>query len=273
MFKFSVLMSLYDKEFPTYLNECFTSLSRQTLQANEIILVFDGPIREELRLVVNRWKQKLNIIVVELPENKGLANALNIGLEHCSFDYVARMDTDDICASDRFSKQMNFMKRNPNVDICGTWATDIDEVGNKTGIRKVPTEHHFIRKYIWACPFIHPSVIFKKASIEKCGSYRIDAPHRQDDYDLWIRCNELNLEFANIPQPLIFYRFPEGAEKKNTFEVGLNRFRIGFKPLLKYNPSLFSFFGLTYPMLRSILPLAISKQLTKFAKSFDPRSK
>ena len=273
MFKFSVLMSLYDKEIPKYLDESLRSIFSQEYKAHEIVLVFDGPIREELRLVVDKWKDDINIQVVELPVNKGLANALNIGLKHCSFDYVARMDTDDICATDRFYKQVKYMESNPDVDICGSWAIDIDELGCEIQVRKVPTDYFNIKKYIWTCPFIHPSVMFKKSKILECGSYRTDAPPRQDDYDLWIRCIDFGLVTTNIPEPLLFYRYPEGSERKNDFGVGWNRFKLGVLPLFKYNPSLLSLLGLFYPMIRAILPASINKRVFKCIKAFDPRSR
>ena len=70
--KFSVLMSLYIKENPQYLRECFESLVAQTHPADEIVLVFDGAVTPELEAVVSEFETKLPLNLVKLPKNLGL---------------------------------------------------------------------------------------------------------------------------------------------------------------------------------------------------------
>ena len=55
---FSVIMSVYAKENPIYLDECLKSLSCQTLRANEIVLVEDGPISSELTLIIDSFRNE-----------------------------------------------------------------------------------------------------------------------------------------------------------------------------------------------------------------------
>ena len=59
---FSVLMSLYYKEKPVFLDSCFASLANQLLFPTEIVCVFDGPLNAELEAVVLKWSEKLNIL-------------------------------------------------------------------------------------------------------------------------------------------------------------------------------------------------------------------
>lgn len=115
--KFSVLMSLYIKENPQYLRECFESLVAQTHPADEIVLVFDGAVTPELEAVVAEFETKLPLNLVKLPKNLGLGKALNEGLKHCSHDWVFRMDTDDICVPERFAKQVAFIEQHPDTII------------------------------------------------------------------------------------------------------------------------------------------------------------
>ena len=115
--KFSVLMSLYIKENPQYLRECFESLVAQTHPADEIVLVFDGAVTPELEAVVSEFETKLPLNLVKLPKNLGLGKALNEGLKHCSHDWVFRMDTDDICVPERFAKQVAFIEQHPDTII------------------------------------------------------------------------------------------------------------------------------------------------------------
>ena len=75
--KFSVLLSLYSKEKPEYLHDCLESIRLNTLQPDQVIIVFDGPISVELQRVVSNFIAFLRIDIVKLPENVGLGTALN----------------------------------------------------------------------------------------------------------------------------------------------------------------------------------------------------
>jgi len=270
---FSVLMSVYNAENPDYLEQCFTSINAQFLKPNEIVMVLDGPINMDLHQVISRWVSPLNIVVAPLQRNVGLSKALNYGLKFCKYELVARMDTDDMCYPERFMKQIDFMVSNNDVDILGSYCEDVTESGDSIRVRKVPVEHDIILKSIWSCPFIHPSVVFRKSKVIEIGSYSENAPHRQDDYELWIRAAFAGLKFSNIPSVLIKYRVTADAYKKNTVMVGFNRIKVGFRAVVAFDPKFTSFLGLFYPFFRSLLPYRLQLLLAKFAGHFDPRSK
>ncbi|MCG6298488.1 glycosyltransferase [Vibrio vulnificus] len=270
--KVSYLMSLYSKENPKYLNDALLSLSLQTYIIDEIVLVIDGPITNELESVISKWDEALPFKLLRLDKNVGLAQALNKGLEICSNELVFRMDTDDVSEPNRTECQVRFMLQS-NVDILGSQAVDIDENGNYIKDRQVPFDHETISKLIWCCPMIHPSVCFWKSSIKSIGSYAIDCPHRQDDYELWIRAENLGLKFANLPQRLIKYRTVKGYRSKNSFMVGVNRFKLGLPALIKNDLRLVSILSLSYPMIRSVLPDFLLDKFENWVSLFDPRTK
>jgi glycosyltransferase involved in cell wall biosynthesis len=266
---FSVLLSLYSKELPIYFDLCLESISKQKLLPDEVVIVLDGPITADLRKVINIWVDILKIKIYPLDINVGLSAALNYGLSKCKFDLVARMDTDDICLPDRFLKQVDLMSNNPAVDICGTWANDIDEHGTILRLRTVPCDNKTIIRLIWSCPIIHPSVIFRKSEIERIGSYNVNAPLRQDDYELWLRATSNELTFSNIPEALINYRYPISYYRKNTIRVGLNRFKLGVPYVWKYDRRVVSCMAIFYPIVRPLIPIFIINIISKF----DPRRK
>ena len=106
--KFSVLMSVYKNEKAEYMKLALESIyNNQSLKPNEIILVQDGPLTQELYTLIDDYKKKYKGILktINLEKNIGLGNALNIGLEKCTYELIARMDTDDIAFSERFKKQ------------------------------------------------------------------------------------------------------------------------------------------------------------------------
>jgi glycosyltransferase involved in cell wall biosynthesis len=118
--KFSVLMSIYYKEKASNLDQCLESLANQTLPADEIVIVKDGLLNDDLNQVLELWIDKLPLKIVGYNENKGLAHALNYGLQYCLYELVARMDSDDICMTDRFEKQIDFIQKHNEIALVGS---------------------------------------------------------------------------------------------------------------------------------------------------------
>jgi len=267
---FSVLMSVYAKEKPEYLSECLQSLVLQTLLANEVVLVEDGPIPCALSAVIEGYRDKLNIVTVKLLQNSGLAVALNEGLTHCQHALVARMDADDICLSDRFLKQTAFFDKDPSLDVVGSFVVEIDEQGKKGALRSMPVTHDEIVNSLWACPVIHPGVMFKRDKINQVGGYNI-ALRRRQDYDLWFRCAEQGLKFHNIPTPLLLYRFTQNTYAKQSVKLAFEQAIIGFKGASLLNLPIWKRVACFVPFIRSLLPSRLQYLMYLALRRFDPR--
>lgn len=203
---FSVLLSLYTKEKPEFLKECLESLKIQTLSTAEIVIVFDGAVASELEAEVMRYMPVLPIKIVRLPKNVGLGKALNEGLKHCSYNWVFRMDTDDICLPERFEKQVEFIQQHPNVVLCsGHIAEFSDDKTIITSYRKVPIGKTAIKKSsLKRNPFNHVAVAFCKDVIEAVGGYQ----HHLflEDYNLWLRVIAKGYEVGNLDETLVLVR-------------------------------------------------------------------
>lgn len=206
---FSVLMSLYIKEQPEYLNECLESLFRQSLQANEVIIVLDGPITQSLKAVLENWKNQLPLKLLPQKLNQGLGTALKIGLEACKHEIVFRMDTDDICTRDRFEKQLNYLIDNPKIDILSCTIEEFDKVpGDLKQFRKAPA-HKQIGSYIaLKNPINHMGVAYKRSKIIDIDSYQ--ALESMEDYSLWLRSYANGLYMDNLQEQLIYARIGNG---------------------------------------------------------------
>lgn len=214
MMKFSVLMSLYNKEKPEFLAECFDSLVNQTLPADDIVLVFDGQINVELQKIVQDFQNKLPLNIVALANNVGLGQALNAGLNVCQNEWVIRMDTDDICVPDRFEQQIHFIEQYPDIDVLGGQIIEFEQdilQGKKS--RTVPTSHDAIFQSAKSRnPINHMTVAFKKSAVQAVGSYR-HAP-LFEDYDLWVRLLLAGYRFANLPDVLVYARAGEAMYER-----------------------------------------------------------
>lgn len=204
----SVLMSVYAKEHPAYLRDCFDSLLYQTIPADEWVIVEDGPLTPELTKTLDEYEQRYPTLIKRVPlsHNVGLGPALAEGLTYCSNDLVARMDTDDISMPDRFELQLVEFERNPDLDICGGQIAEFEgDSSNIVGSRSVPLDHESIRSYqAYRDAFNHMTVMYRKVAVLKAGNYQ-DAPLMEDTL-LW--CNMLltGAQCMNLPDTLVLAR-------------------------------------------------------------------
>lgn len=205
---FSVLMSLYIKEQADFFRQCMESIVNQTVMPTEIVIVFDGPISNELNKVVETYVAKYPgwIKIVANKENKGLGLALADGVPACTYELIARMDTDDIARKDRFEKQLEMFMNDHELDICGSHIIEFDgTVDNVLARRKVPLQHEDIAEYQkQRSAFNHMTVMYKKSMVLKAGNYE-DCPLMEDDM-LWIRMLLVGAKCANIDDYLVYAR-------------------------------------------------------------------
>lgn len=211
--KLSVIMSIYKSDVPELLRMALDSLLQQTLLPSEIVIVGDGPVPAALELEVESLKlrvesEMLPIEVTYLPQeqNRGLGEAMRIAVENAKHDYVARMDSDDICLPDRFEKQMKCFEEDPELSLVGGMITEFDgEPENIIAKRVLPLDDVGIKKMMRGrCAVNHVTVIFKKADLLRSGNYQ---PYwLQEDQYLWARMMEHGCKFRNIPDVVVNVR-------------------------------------------------------------------
>ncbi len=219
--KFSVLMSLYLKEKPEYLNEALKSVINQTVKPNEIVIVYDGPITTELKSVVEQYVSNNPglIKIIDNPENKGLGLALADGVPQCTYELIARMDTDDICRKDRFEKQLEEFVKDPRLDICGSHILEFEEKEeNIVARRRVPLVDKDIKEYQKRRDgFNHMSVMFKKKSVLAAGNYQ--SCLLMEDTLLWANMFMNGAKGKNIDDYLVYVRIGKDMyERRGGFD-------------------------------------------------------
>lgn len=200
---FSVLQSVYKKDNPDFLYQSLESIAGNTLLPQKIILVKDGELTPSLEKVISFWQKKIPLEVVGYETNRGLAFALNYGLQFVETELVARMDSDDICFPNRFEKQIKFMEKNPHIALSSGYISEFysDEM-IPDSIRRVPLLYDEILRYLKTRnAFNHMAAVFRKQSVIEAGGY-CEVPFFED-YDLWIRIVQKKFQVANIPELLV----------------------------------------------------------------------
>lgn len=215
MINFSVLISIYFKENPNYFEQALVSVLNQTLKPSEIVLIKDGPLNDELDSIAEKFQNLYPDIfkVIALPTNKGLGNALSIGVLACKNEIVARMDTDDICVLDRFEKQFKFLKENPDIDLIGSNVEEFNNIpGDLKRYRKMPEKSEQLLSYSrFRNPVNHPTVMFRKSKVLEAGNYNGEIL-LFEDFSLFIRMLQNGCSFYNMQECLLYFRTGLGIQ-------------------------------------------------------------
>lgn len=228
MNNYSVLMSVYIKERPEFLEESILSVMNQTIKPNDFVLVCDGPLTEELDSTIESLCKKFSILnIVRLKENQGLGAALAEGIKYTKNNIVMRMDSDDICLSQRAEIELPLMDL---YDVVGGYISEFEgDPENIIGIRKVPETYKDILKFMKKRnPFNHPTVMFKKDIVFKAGNYQTFM--FLEDYYLWARLIKITNKLYNIQQVLVNMRSGVEMRARRSSRVA----RKSVKELRKY---------------------------------------
>ncbi len=249
--KYSVLMSLYIKEKAEFFRMAVDSMMNQTVKPDEIVLVIDGPLCNDLWDVVNEYCESFPDMfnIVKINENNGLGNALNIGLKYCKNSIVARMDSDDYSRKDRCERQLEKFRDNPELDIVGSYVDEFrGNIENVISTRVVPTETSSIYEFSKRrSAFNHPSVMYKKESVLRVGSYR--ALRRNQDLDLFGRMMFDGCFAENINESLVLYRCSDNMFRR----------RKSWENVSSYIKIIFDFWKMGYSSLGDYLFVLISQ--------------
>jgi len=204
-------MCAYQGDNPADFQLALESILNQSTQADEIILVVDGPVGAPLHHIIKQYQDTENerLTAIFLPENAGLTRALNHGLKHCNHPLVVRMDADDIAHRDRIKHQLGFMQAHPEVALLGTQMTEFTgSPKNLLPSKTLPLCHgEIVRKLPWRNPINHPTVCFRRDIVVKLGGY----PELKflEDYFLWSKLIARGYRCQNLPLSLLFYRFDD----------------------------------------------------------------
>jgi len=200
----SVLMSVYSGTRVRDLTACLNSLRAQTILADEIIMVIDGPLSEDTADHIEIAMSSLPIKTISFPENQGLGHALRHGLLQCSHELVARVDTDDICLPNRFYMQINYLDTNSDIALVGGGLREWYDRRGKTTctVRCGPLDPKSVAIHARSRnPFNHPTVLFRKSAVLASGNY--ESCFMFEDYFLWARMIKAGFKLANMPEVLV----------------------------------------------------------------------
>ncbi|QIM15853.1 glycosyltransferase [Leucobacter insecticola] len=241
--EFSLLLPVYAGDDPGFLRLAYeSSVQQQTLRPAEAVIVQDGEVPEALAAELRRIVKESPIPcrMVELPENRGLCEALNAGLEAVTFPVVARMDADDVSTPDRFARQWALIDQ--GYDLVGSGMFEFErDPGIQSATRVPPVGFARIRAHARTHnPFNHPTMMYRVAALDRVGRYQPFG--RMEDYWLGIRLIADGARVENIADPLLGYRVGAGAfarrggwsEARTEWRLQRELLRMGFVTRSQY---------------------------------------
>lgn len=195
------------REFSTYCVAAVESVLNQSHRNIELVIV---------------GKDNVDSLLAQLPTDSrisgvsrtapGVIGAANTGLRVCRGDYIARMDSDDICHPDRLRIQLEFLLDNPQIDLVGTCVEIFsDEItigrGNQEyqrWLNSLTTAEDIAQACLIELPMPNPSLFAHRSYWDSIGLYRdMGWP---EDYDYLLRSWLVGVAMAKPPEVLLQWR-------------------------------------------------------------------
>ena len=233
--KVSVLMSVYIKEKPEYFKAAMDSVLAQTYPVSEVMLIQDGPLTEELYELIEYYRSMAPQVIrtFAFEQNQQLGRALAKGVELCSNELVARMDTDDIAMPERIEKQVAYMQMHPEVHVLGGAIREFNDEGTTDRVKYMPQTQEEILNYVKnRNPLNHMTVMFRRSAILEVGNYQ-HFPYLED-YSLWSRMLSKGYQIRNIEDVIVRARTSMALVRRRS---GLKYFK-DFAKLRKFQHEL-----------------------------------
>lgn len=261
----AIIMTVYKGDNITFVKQAVESILNQTYNYFQFWILLDGKVD----LDIENYFEKIllhesRIKLLKRLENKGLSKSLNELLNNLlpqnKFEFIARMDADDISMPDRIEKQVKFMEENPSIDCMGTWAIEIDHQGKEFFRKKMPETHaDCVNMFMKRSFLIHSSVMFRAHYFDKVGLYP-EVDHKEEDIVMWANGIEQNCVFANLPEYLLLFRLNKSFfERRQGIRIAWNHLieKIKINHRLKY-PLIAYIYTISYFFLQ-LLPTILIK--------------
>lgn len=239
----AVIMSVYRGDNPAQLREALNSILQQNIDRSNPIRIYlgvDGPITDQVRQVLLEFEDSIYKLLF-FAANRGLAFVLNDLIDALEDeDLVFRMDSDDVSHPERFSKQIAFLQKNPNVDIVGTSITEQESDGTSR-IVHFPSDHKSAIKHMcWRTPIAHPTACIRRTVFRELGGYPTDSLN--EDIALWFKAANSGFVFANVTEPLLYFNVSNGFWKRRGIVKAFGEFKC-------YVSGIYKMHGLSYRLL------------------------
>lgn len=259
--KISIISGVYN--CANTLAQAIESILGQTVDDWEWILCDDAS-SDQTAEIVEHYQRKYpdKFVLLRNEQNMGLNYTLNRCLSVAKGEYIARMDGDDLCSTDRFEKELAVLESNPGLDIVSTSMTFFDETGTWGRIDhpEYPQKTDFIRE----SPFCHAPCMVRREAYEAVGGYSEGKRLlRVEDYHLWFKMYQMGFKGKNILEPLYQMRDDRNAYRRRKFTYRINEAYVKLLIFRGFKLPMYQIVYVSRPVLTGLLPRCVYDLLHK----------
>lgn len=203
----SIIMGVYNANHDKWIDEAINSIVMQTYPDWELIICDDASSDASLDKLKQWEMNDSRIYVISNIKNMGLAYSLNRCLKEASGEYIARMDIDDTCDSDRIAIQVKYLEEHQGCAFCSTFAKVFDDEGVWATRKRKKTPD--VNDFLYSSPFIHAALLARREVYEQVEYSVYRKTKRAEDYDFFMRAYAKGFRGENIAEYL--YNIREDA--------------------------------------------------------------
>ncbi|WP_180047143.1 MULTISPECIES: glycosyltransferase family A protein [Acinetobacter] len=199
---------IYNAE--TYLEDAIKSVLAQSFKDFELILIDDGSTDNSLTIAQSFNDPRIRIYADGT--NKRLPYRLNQIIQLAKYDYIARMDADDLMDINRLKIQIEHLKKHPEIDLVTTGMYSIGKSNEALG-KRIPQDYMMSASEILqgVTNLLHASMLARKTWCLR-NPYKVDNA-LAEDYELWLSSAiKKDLKYHVIQEPLYYYREVENVK-------------------------------------------------------------
>lgn len=255
----TIAVCIVGRNASSYIGDALDSLLVQSVPANEVIYYDDGSTDDTLRIVREFEGLLPGLRVIEGGKNVGISAARNRANQLVESDFIAVLDADDILDATAIESYLDFLERNPKVDLAygNSWIFQGDpESGFVRQYPRFRTAREGIRSVLGAplLPMKHSSIMYRRETIEALGGYDESFPIKVD-IELFLRFLSGGLVVQKIDKTISLHR--KHREQVSTRRIGgLSAYR---RLVSLYEPNLFVRAGL----LSTRVPAEVAKWMIR----------
>lgn len=220
MNRIAVIMSVYAGDSLEYLTESIESLRSQTYTDFDIFIQEDGCVSPQIDAYLDELLADKQIAFLgKREDNRGLAYSLNELIAEVmplGYEYLARMDADDICISTRMEEQYRFMESHPDVDVVGGQVIEFYENGKENRVNYAESHDAIRRQFASRTALHHVTAFLRRSFFEKAGVYDVENSKRNEDVRLWLAGFENDCRFHALDTVVLRFRMSEALFKRRS---------------------------------------------------------
>ena len=217
--KLAVILPAYNAE--NFIAECLDSLLNQTFSDFCILAVNDASTDNTGNILENYAAKDTRLRVYHLPQNQGEPAVMQFAMDMLNYmnvEYVARMDSDDICVSHRFEKQVQYLDDHPEIDILGSNALLFNDgqTDKASKVSTLPLLDKDIKAHFSLARdnIINPSSMWRHSSI-KTLEINYAQTATAPDFHMWVQCALHKRHLRIYQNPCCFIGYTQGKKVKN----------------------------------------------------------